>query len=332
MTSSSEPLVLTSEDQRILWVNQAACRSVRHRRTGDAGSVVEGPARAAAGGRGRGLPGGHHARVPQRRGGHRHRRKEDAPRLVFGLLRSARARCTWLLFIPPGERRFGTAYRPVTTPMPVSAEVTAAVGHEIRTPLATALVYMGIVQQAIDADLLRRPGKDRARRRPAGDLADRPAGDPGDRNAAAGHPGDAPQAGRPAARRVRDGAADRFGRAIAAGPRGQRPREPRRLVGRRGRRADRRQSALERPEVRRGAVHRGRGRPRRPAGAWSRSATTASASRPRNRRGSSIASRETRCPGCPEWAWVCGSSGRCPRPTAEVSRCAAAPARAPPSP
>ena len=51
---------------------------------------------------------------------------------------------------PGQEEPFRDRTAPASSRLPVSAEIAAAIGHEIRTPLATALLDLGIVQKAIE--------------------------------------------------------------------------------------------------------------------------------------------------------------------------------------
>ena len=59
--------------------------------------------------------------------------------------------------MPTGVRKRGAPGAEKPAPLPAAARIAAAVGHEIRSPLATALLYMDIVEQRVDAGAARGP-------------------------------------------------------------------------------------------------------------------------------------------------------------------------------
>jgi signal transduction histidine kinase len=160
VAGSSEPLLLTSEAQKILWANQSAARLFEVRGAQLIGlsfkDLVTLPPEAVD----------EACRAVTLRGYVRGgidivtaTRKTLPVQFRAFALGDGTLHLVALRPDPAGRTPFRDRLPPGATPLPVSAEVTAAVGHEIRTPLATALLYMGIVQQSIDAGLQTGPAK-----------------------------------------------------------------------------------------------------------------------------------------------------------------------------
>jgi signal transduction histidine kinase len=155
MSSIEEPLVLTMGDQRVLWANEAASQmfeidgdrllglGMRELLALPPQAVVEACRSVTARGHVTGnvdIVTGRGRTVPSR----------------FRAFALGENNLHLVAFGAPGPpaRQAG---RNGSDRLPMSAEIAAAIGHEIRTPLATALVYMTILKREIDAGFRRGP-------------------------------------------------------------------------------------------------------------------------------------------------------------------------------
>jgi signal transduction histidine kinase len=144
LTTSDEPLLMTTGDQRIVWSNEAAAR------------LFEVPAAELAS-----LSMKEVLALPPRvveeacRAVTRHGYLARQVDIVTGSGRTVPSHCRAFALgeahlVAFGARAPAAAIEVATAGrLPVPAEIAAAVGHEIRTPLATALVYMEIAQRGI---------------------------------------------------------------------------------------------------------------------------------------------------------------------------------------